>query len=321
MPEMGMEKGFVTMYSCFAPSFLLFGKLKFATQSAVVLALLIGSHSNAHADILLYANTQTQMGTYTPPSTGTSGTVYHTRGGELPEFSLAALGRASATFGQLKFYAEASAGVNNGAAVYCVNTAYFQDDFLFNATGLAGTSGTVEMKFTVDGTLFATRSANTPGYLYGYDAGVIARAKVELGTSGDPNEWFEKNQNVNGLGEINQTSGTIFLGIEQTVLVPFTFGTTLENVRLTITGGGNAIGGYPFNFSSSIFADLEHTANWGGFGAVRDANGNLVTDYSFSSGSGFDYTQPVTSVPEPGSAALSVLCIGCVLARRHRTKR
>jgi hypothetical protein len=66
--------------------------------------------------------------------------------------------------------------------------------------------------------------------------------------------------------------------------------------------------GVPESYGGSTLAtsDMGHSITWAGISAVRDAQGNLLTEYSaLSADSGFDYAAPyVSSVPEPGAPAL-----------------
>ena len=56
------------------------------------------------------------------------------------------------------------------------------------------------------------------------------------------------------------------------------------------------------------------TATWGGFLEVRDAQGNLVTDYTVVSLSGVDWSKPVAApVPEPGTLMQMLLGIAVLL--------
>ncbi len=55
--------------------------------------------------------------------------------------------------------------------------------------------------------------------------------------------------------------------------------------------------------SSSGIVGYGHTLAWGGIDSVTDADGNLITDWSITSGSGFDYSKPY-SVPEPSTFVL-----------------
>lgn len=123
-------------------------------------------------------------------------------------------------------------------------------------------------------------------------------------------------------GSINGANphyGNLFLGFEQTYIVPFTFGTTLQGVGLQLhvmaAGFGNG------DFTSSSIADPGHTANWSGFGDVRDSNGNIISNYTFSSGSGFNYALGITAVPEPNSCLLLMAAGTFGLFRRSRSSR
>ncbi|HUL02435.1 MAG TPA: hypothetical protein VLV16_04285 [Gemmatimonadales bacterium] len=53
--------------------------------------------------------------------------------------------------------------------------------------------------------------------------------------------------------------------------------------------------------SATAEGDFAHTLTWGGFTEVRDAQGNLVTNYSVTSDSGTDWSKPA---PEPATAVL-----------------
>jgi hypothetical protein len=84
--------------------------------------------------------------------------------------------------------------------------------------------------------------------------------------------------------------GTSFLNTELTETLTFTFGQTLPNVTLGTFANTNAAG-ERFDYMPNSLVNLAST--WGGFAEVRDAAGNPVTNHSFSSASGFDYTQAV----------------------------
>lgn len=277
----------------------------------LVVFVVLASRASAGADVLLSAGSFSNLGSNSGTSTATSGSVARAAGGTSGNISSSA--RSYATFGILKTYASASAAVSNGNSTYGINQTFFQDDFLFNAPGKTGTQGTVEMKFTVFGSLQASRSANTSDWLFGVDENANARVSYQLTTDGG----FSSGQVNQGLYGRGDTEGTPFLGVEQVYSVPFVFGTTLTNVKLRVSNQAQAMGYSSNDFSSTSLSDQEHTTNWGGFGAVRDASGNLVTDYTFSSASGFNY---VNAVPEPGCLGVVASFVGALASfRRRRT--
>jgi len=69
--------------------------------------------------------------------------------------------------------------------------------------------------------------------------------------------------------------------------------------------------------AATATGDVAHTLTWGGFTEVRDAQGDLVTDYTVTSDSGTDWSKPV---PETGTVLL--MGAGIVgLAMRNRGVR
>jgi hypothetical protein len=124
--------------------------------------------------------------------------------------------------------------------------------------------------------------------------------------------------------------------------------------EFTLTSGGSGIGdpsaigkttvtivirnGQSVSLSSTLYAEayigvltpnsaalatvqFDRSLRWGGVSEVRDANGNLVTDYTFVGDSGFNYALPapgsVNPVPAPpGAVLLAVGGVGLVAVRR-----
>jgi hypothetical protein len=218
---------------------------------------------------------------------------------------------ASSSFGVLR--ASSSIGVPpRGSSFYnavSFSEASFRDDFLIDAPGLTGTQGSVTVRFTIDGSLSAN-AVGTPSYSAPGNA-TYARAGYTFGVNPNSGDSYTQRKHWDG-----STSGTQFLGVEQVHTLYFTYGTTLENVTLRITTT-NSAAGEGYSYYSATASDLSHTAIWGGFGEVRDAGGNIVENYSFSSASGTDYTQ---AVPEPATSLLAGLGLAFTLLRRRRAQ-
>ena len=76
-------------------------------------------------------------------------------------------------------------------------------------------------------------------------------------------------------------------------------------------------------------ADASHTLTWGGITSVTNADtGELITDYTLTSASGFDYTHPFSGpipepgiVPEPLSIGLLASCLALMLLWRSSVAR
>jgi hypothetical protein len=89
--------------------------------------------------------------------------------------------------------------------------------------------------------------------------------------------------------------------------------------ELSITGSATAQTGNvdPTEVTSDFVGDFKDTLAWGGITSVTDVfTGQDITGYTFTSGSGFDYTKPYP-VPEPCSVA-GTLFGSALLLRRHR---
>ena len=96
----------------------------------------------------------------------------------------------------------------------------------------------------------------------------------------------------------------------QTHLLSLSLGTWASaNARPAGTPGSP---GYDTPVNSSAAALFSNTAAWPGFHSVTLANGAAVQDWSVSSTSGVDYSQPV---PEPGTGSLVLLGVLGLAAR------
>ena len=274
--------------------------------------VLLGQSQVAHASPLVSANGQTPISTFTPTQTASTGSVSDAESGS--NSAAAAEARAFASFGLLRaFGTSVTLGRDtngNSYSVFGSGTASFRDDYLIDAPGLTGTAGTVLVRFTIDGAL-TTSTNGTPTEFSSSAQNTNALANYTFGV--DPGNSPTKQERVFGNGG---RDGDLFLGIPQEIMLDFTYGTLLTNVTLKIVAGSQAAG-EARTYTSTTTTDMENTATWGGFGAVRDASGNVVNNYTFSSSSGFDYTQPI---PEPGTLSL-LFAVGVALGgtrlRRH----
>lgn len=71
--------------------------------------------------------------------------------------------------------------------------------------------------------------------------------------------------------------------------------------------------------SASSFVDLGNTVAWNGITSLRDASGQLVTNYSaIAADTGFDYRSAATAVPEPSSWLL--LAAGVLMLATRQMK-
>lgn len=213
--------------------------------------------------------------------------------------------RASADFGLLRNFAQASAiagSANFNNNVLATSESFFQDDLTINALGLEGTSGSLRIKFTIDGILSASQPQIDPDTNQTRASAGYTLFLFGFGT------LREGSERLNADGTRTSVDNGAFLNIEQTATVPFTFGTPFT-LKLTVTTGASAY----TQFGGTALADLENTAEWGGFESVQNAQGQPVQGYSFSSSSGTDYVSPI---PEPSTPLLLLGMAVGILSRR-----
>jgi MYXO-CTERM domain-containing protein len=98
--------------------------------------------------------------------------------------------------------------------------------------------------------------------------------------------------------------------------VPFAFGIGID-LSVALSAVAQAVAGEEV-VTSSADANLEGTLAWAGIAEVRDGADELVTEYSVTSESGVDWSQPV---PEPtgGPCAMAAL-VGLAGAARRRAR-
>lgn len=244
----------------------------------LIFACTLLSISSAQASLRLLADASDNFfDSSTPEQVGSAGTVSDGEQGANDAGS--GICRSSASFGELRAYAESHAPTSSYRTflVWSAGRASFADDVIIDAPGLTGQTGTLTVKFTITGELTSS-SLRTPQT---YDNS----AKAEFSFRVDGNQKSYGSRRVTSSGDVfGGNKG--FLNQEQSVTFGFVYGTPFE-IMLEIIARSDAYG----DGGGDTSADLENTATWGGFGAVKDKNGTIITAYTVSSTSDFDYSQ------------------------------
>jgi hypothetical protein len=214
--------------------------------------------------------------------------------------------RATADYGILKTFATAASNGQFGEA-RATATASFSDTFTINSPGFAGQDGTVVIPLEFNFTSSRARGASSQVTL-----------SLKLFNT-FPAEVYQRSLHFNSDGTVLSDSfdsphvGTPF-STSILAAVDFVFGQSV-GFEVTLEGKG---GGF---FDEAFTLDAEHSAFWGGFRSVTDANGNAV-DYTLGTGSQADWSKSfipsANTVQEPGTYALMLACLcvaGLVLGR------
>jgi hypothetical protein len=96
------------------------------------------------------------------------------------------------------------------------------------------------------------------------------------------------------------------------------------DMEVNAWGNGGAFSG---SATTSFSANIGHTFAWDGIDSVVDANTGMPLprdDWSVTSASGFDYSQPAPEVPEPSSIVLlsaGIIVLLCVVAEQRGARR
>jgi hypothetical protein len=217
------------------------------------------------------------------------------------------LGRAVADYGVLKTFATSTSSGHFGRAK-ATATASFADLFTINAAGLNGQHGTVviplELAYTV------TRSGEGNGSV-----------TLTFEPGGDPTRMYQRSLIFNSDGTTLSNSfdpDHVTVPFSPSILaaVDFVFGQpTNFVVKMESIAGGV--------LDASLTLDAEHSAFWGGFQSVTDANGRAV-DYTLTPGSQVDWSTSFVPhlIPEPATHALMLagLCAILCASRRNSTR-
>jgi hypothetical protein len=243
----------------------------------LVVALAASQHFRAaHAATEVFAYVINPIGGYVESKTASVGPLSLAKSGGDDRGSGAS--RAVAEFGVLRAFAEAHA-VNTGSAFQALSAgaqASFRDDLTINAPGLDGANGTLKVQFALHGSVTCSGGGDSSRASY-------ADCHFEFRKDGSilQEEYFL--MYYDGV-----TEGNNFLGQTRTVTVPFKFGIPFE-LKLFIETAARA---YNYRGADAV-GDLEHTATWGGFLSITDADGNEINNYSATSGSGANFVEPI----------------------------
>ena len=268
---------------------------------------------SSYGAVLLSADASGNLGTSVPAVTASSGSVSQTHEGSNPNPPGGfIIGRASASFGVLRVYAESHIDRAPPAVNFAGGFASFTDEFTFNDPSRTGQRGTFIFTLQVGGTLAASnRTGQTSGTTFNFGP---SRARIGLAVhdktiSGNSINYLNLNENLND----NGVRTGAFLGQPVSLTVPFTFGTT-SSFEITLSASSNTSS----EFGADTIANGENTLNWGGITSVNDSSNAPVINYTLISGSGANYLQPI---PEPSVIALLVLGSVGLMARKGKTSR
>jgi hypothetical protein len=207
---------------------------------------------------------------------------------------------ATATYGELTLY---------GRGVGPANTTYdnagnprtrWQDHVVIDAPGLTGQAGTVTVSFEFLGALFV--DADYPPNMWDYAAnvGIWCDFWVRGPWTIDLDWRQECGVRTQGWPSYSEPYGTNFLNQQISPTFPIVFGEErFWRMRLEMTATAIGVSGRGALGWSEAIGDLSEQGGppegpivgglWNGIVAVRDAQGNLVENYSVTAVSGHDW--------------------------------
>ena len=202
---------------------------------------------------------------------------------------------ADADFGALSARVTGSFDLSSPGRRIAVANAQSIDLLTINAQGLEGTNGTLNVNFTLDGSVSTTGQG-------------FAGAQVGVLWGGD--EPFAQEDGV-----FNFFFGDAVVNVQ----VPFVYGTPFFLSYFLGTGAGTPIDFTEIVGTGSGSADFFNTLTLTGMQPL-DSNLQQVHNAQFSSASGTRYSETGV-VPEPATLALTAVGIAGALARAQRRKR
>lgn len=204
---------------------------------------------------------------------------------------------ASSTMPADQVYANSTASWDDAVTISSQNAsgmAYLTANILVRGSVVAGSNiygyaySNSDFRFTTNG-CYSCGSVTVHGY-----SSVQVSANGAIHSHGYTLESADKNlASIDDMFRLYSFDIPFLLGAN--------FGISVSLMGSTSASAGNDQTTPGFGFGSY---DLGHSLYWAGISELRDANGNLITDYSLVSGSGVDYRNslvPTSTVPVPAS--------------------
>lgn len=283
------------------------------------------AHSFVVYDEGLFEGSTTVSGV--PASGGGTSAVGYTSG---TVGGLAASGSATAAYGALHataFSAAANPGVGATSQTRGQGSAFWSDQLTFSSDTLTG-SAFARAIFSLSGGLDSHSDLGTTG-----NSTIAARIQAGGGTVFSTTgqlvsqsgviilDDMRRGQSVNGViatDPVSSLTGRFSFDIPFEFGVGFQMTGSLDAFTQALSGVAGSVASAHSNFGSSGL--------WGGISEVHLADGTVLTNYSLSSASGFDWSNafpsgPASTVPVPATVWLfGAGLLGLVtVARRRKT--
>ena len=244
-------------------------------------------------------------------------------------------GEASAEIGLIRMFASgSSSAINPGDSSYISTTTQgyargrWDDNFTIDGGALNGQRGHLTAGFSVSGSFTENHDSSINGAA---NLSQYFRASLRLSNAAAGQDAFayggqQFRQDYNGGSEGTYSSEPFRAPGIWPIEIDFIFGTPIDvsswgDAAVTV----NAYASSPYMSSNlGAEADFGNTMYWNGITGVTDSLGNPVTNYTMSSGSGFDYRYSAV-VPLPAAAWLFgsglLGLIGVARGKARKTRR